>query len=153
MRVVLLTKGGAVMEKKKVGVKINNIEYTLLTDEPEEYVQRVAVLVNKRMQQVMDDNPRLSTAMTAVLTAINLADDFLKNESVLDNLRVEMKGYMEEAKSVGTELESKRLEAEKLREDVHKLQIELTRCQTELSGARKTPGTTGAAGGTSVGKY
>ena len=126
------------MESKKVEVKINNIEYTLLSNEPEEYVQRVAVLVNKRMQQISDGSPQLSTAMKAVLTAINLADDYLKNESVLDNLRVELKGYAEEAKSVGAELEAKRLEVEKLREDVHKLQIELAKRETELSSVRRT---------------
>ena len=42
------------MEKRKVEVKINNIEYTLVSNEPEEYVQRVAVLVNKRMNQITE---------------------------------------------------------------------------------------------------
>lgn len=122
-------------ETKKVEVKINNIEYTLVTNEPEEYVQRVALLVNKRMNQITEGNPRLSTAMKAVLTAVNIADDFLKNESVLDNLRNELKGYVEESKGLGAELEKKQLEVEKLREDVHKLQIELAKRETELSGA------------------
>lgn len=125
------------MESKKVEVKINNIEYTLVTNEPEEYVQRVALLVNKRMNEIGEGSSQLSTAMKAVLTAINLADECLKNESVLDNLRIELKGYMEESKGLGTELEEKRLEVEKLREDVHKLQIDLAKRETELSGLRR----------------
>ncbi len=131
------------MESKKVEVKINNIEYTLVTNEPEEYVQRVALLVNKRMNEISEGSPQLSTAMKAVLTAINLADECLKNESVLDNLRVELKGYMEESKGLGSELEEKRLEVEKLREDVHKLQIDLAKRETELSGLRRTAAQTG----------
>lgn len=126
------------MESKKVEVKINNIEYTLVTNEPEEYVQRVALLVNKRMNEISEGSPQLSTAMKAVLTAINLADECLKNESVLDNLRIELKGYMEESKGISSELEEKRLEVEKLREDVHKLQIDLAKKETELSGLRRT---------------
>ena len=126
------------MESKKVEVKINNIEYTLVTNEPEEYVQRVALLVNKRMNEISEGSPQLSTAMKAVLTAINLADECLKNESVLDNLRIELKGYMEESKGISSELEEKRLEVEKLREDVHKLQIDLAKRETELSGLRRT---------------
>lgn len=126
------------MESKKVEVKINNIEYTLVTNEPEEYVQRVALLVNKRMNEISEGSPQLSTAMKAVLTAINLADECLKNESVLDNLRVELKGYMEESRGISSELEEKRLEVEKLREDVHKLQIDLAKRETELSGLRRT---------------
>lgn len=129
------------MEGKKVEVKINNIEYTLLSNEPEEYVQRVALLVNKHMNKITESSPQLSTAMKAVLTAINIADDYLKNESVLDNIRVELKGYMEEAKGLSSELESKKIEADKLREDVHKLQIELAKRETELSDARRSSGT------------
>lgn len=127
------------MESKKVEVKINNIEYTLVTNEPEEYVQRVALMVNKHMNKISEGNPQLSTAMKAVLSAINIADDYLKNEGVLDNLRVELKGYMEEARGLSTELEAKRLEVEKLREDVHKLQIELAKKETELSSLRRNP--------------
>lgn len=127
------------MEGKKVEVKINNIEYTLVSNEPEEYVQRVALVVNKHMNKITEGNPQLSTAMKAVLSAINIADDYLKCESVLDNLRVELKGYMEEAKGLSTDLEAKRLEVEKLREDVHKLQIELAKKETELSSVRRSP--------------
>ncbi len=125
------------MEGKKVEVKINNFEYTLVSNEPEEYVQRVALMVNKHMNKVSEASPQLSTAMKAVLAAINIADDYLKCESVLDNLRVELKGYMEEARGLGSELEAKRLEVEKLREDVHKLQIELAKKETELSSVRR----------------
>jgi len=110
----------------------------LVSNEPEEYVQRVALLVNKRMNQITEGNPQLSTAMKAVLAAVNIADDYLKSEEVLDNLRVELKGYMEESKGLGTELEAKKLEVEKLREDVHKLQIELAKRETELSGVRRS---------------
>ena len=106
------------MENKKVEVKINNVEYTLLTNESEEYVQRVALLVNKRMAQIQEGNKQLSTAMTAVLTSINIADELLKNEGVLDNIRLELKRYMEEAQRSGEELEAKKLEVEKLKEDV-----------------------------------
>lgn len=128
------------MESKKVEVKINNIEYTLVTNEPEEYVQRVALLVNKRMKEITEAAPQLSTAMKAVLTAINIADDCLKSESVLDNLRLELKGYMEEAKGLGSELEVKKAEADKLRDDIHKLQIELVRKETELSDIKRSAG-------------
>ncbi len=125
------------MENKRVEVKINNVEYTLVTNEPEEYVQRVALLVNKRMAQIKEGNKQLSTAMTAVLTSINIADELLKNESVLDNIRVELKRYMEEAQTSGEALEAKKLEVEKLKEDMHKLQIELAKKETELSTARR----------------
>lgn len=125
------------MDNKRVEVKINNVEYTLVTNETEEYVQRVALQVNKRMAQIQEENKQLSTAMTAVLAAINIADDLLKNEVVLDNIRAELKKYTEESRLNGEELAEKKLEVEKMKEDIHKLQIELAKKETELSAARR----------------
>ena len=125
------------MESKRVEVKINNVEYMLVTNEDEEYVQRVALLVNKRMQQILEENKQLSTAMAAVLTSINIADDYLKKDEAMDNIAKEMNDYMEQARKNGQELELKKLEVEKLKEDMHKLQIELAKKETELSAARR----------------
>lgn len=36
----------------KMEVKINNMEYVVVSNEPEEYVQRVALLVNKKISEV-----------------------------------------------------------------------------------------------------
>ena len=146
----MIPKGDIEMESKKVEVKINNIEYTLVSNEPEEYVQRVALLVNKKMNEITEKAPQLSTAMKAVLAAINIADDCLKNESVLENLRVELKGYIEEARGLGSELESKKIEVEKLRDDVHKLQIELAKRETELSDTRRASSNTSTPGSGSM---
>lgn len=133
------------MDNKRIEVKINNVEYMLVTNEPEEYVQRVALLVNKKMGQIQQQNKQLSTAMTAVLAAINIADEYLKCEEALDNLRTELKSYAEETGTKGEELASKRLEVEKLKEDVHKLQIELAKKETELSSVRRN-GPVGGSG-------
>jgi len=125
------------MENKRVEVKINNAEYVLVTNEPEEYVQRVALLVNKRMAQLQEGNKHLSTAMTAVLAAINIADDLLKSEAQLDGLREQLSRYTEDSRTAGEELAVKKLEVEKLKEDMHKLQIELAKRETELSALRR----------------
>lgn len=125
------------MENKRVEVKINNVEYMLVTNEPEEYVQRVALLVNKRMAQIQEGNKHLSTAMTAVLTAINIADDLLKSEEGQDKLRNELARYTEESGAAMEELAEKKQEVERLKDDMHKLQIELAKRETELSALRR----------------
>ena len=125
------------MENKRVEVKINNAEYVLVTNEPEEYVQRVALLVNKRMAQIQEGNKHLSTAMTAVLASINIADDLLKNEEILDNLRAELTHYTEESRAKNEELALAKQEVDKLKDDIHKLQIELAKRETELSALRR----------------
>ena len=120
----------------KMEVKINNMEYTIVSNEPEEYVQRVALLVNKRISEVKNTNGHLSTAMLAVMAGMNLADELLKNEEALSNLRSEIGGYLDEARRTSAELEEKKLEVETLKEDMHKLEIELAKRDTEIENLR-----------------
>ncbi len=117
-------------------VKINNMEYVVVSNEPEEYVQRVALLVNKKISEVKNTNGHLSTAMLSVMACMNLADELLKASDSLGNLRNEIGGYMEDAQKTGAELEEKKLEVENLREDMHKLEIELAKRDTELENLR-----------------
>lgn len=124
------------MENTKVEVKINNMEYTIVSNESEEYVQRVALLVNKKISEVKAQEKQLSTAMLAVMAAMNLADELLKSDMTVDNLRNEMGNYMDEAQKNGSELERKKLEVETLKEDLHKLEIELAKRETELENLR-----------------
>ncbi len=124
------------MENSKVEVKINNMEYTIVSNEPEEYVQRVALLVNKKISEVKAQESQLSTAMLAILAAMNLADEYIKSDMTVDNLRGEMGTYMDEAQKNGEELESKKLEVESLKEELHKLEIELAKRDTELENLR-----------------
>ncbi len=120
----------------KMEVKINNMEYVVVSNEPEEYVQRVALLVNKKISEVKNTNGQLSTAMLSVMAAMNLADEVLKANDSLNNLRTEITEYMEDARECGAELEEKKLEVETLKEDMHKLEIELAKRDTELENLR-----------------
>ncbi len=117
-------------------VKINNMEYVVVSNEPEEYVQRVALLVNKKISEVKNTNGHLSTAMLSVMACMNLADELLKATDSLNNLRNEIGGYMEDSQKTGAELEEKKLEVENLKEDMHKLEIELAKRDTELENLR-----------------
>ncbi len=120
----------------KTDVKINGMEYTVVSNEPEEYVQRVALLVNKKISEVKNSNGHLSTAMLAVMAGMNLADELLKCEDSAARMRAEMSEYMEDARKNGAELEEKKLEVENLKEDMHKLEIELAKRDTELDNLR-----------------
>ena len=124
------------MENTKMEVKINNMEYTIVSNEPEEYVQRVALLVNKKIAEVKEVSSNLSTAMLAVMAAMNLADDLLKTEAAANNMRNEISVYTDEIQGARSELENKKLEVENLREEMHKLEIELAKRDTELENLR-----------------
>lgn len=133
-------------ENTKMEVKINNMEYTIVSNESEEYVQRVALLVNKKISEVKSQNSHLSTAMLAVMAAMNLADELLKSEESASKLRTEIGEYMVESRSEKAELDEKKLEVENLKEDMHKLEIELAKRETELENLHSSHSMTRGSG-------
>lgn len=125
--------------KNKIQVKINGIEYTLISTEPEEYVQKVASMVNRKMNEVTENCPHLSTAMAAVLSAINLADNCLKADNNSEHLRTQIAEYAEELKGAKNELAEKQQELSKVTAQLQRMQIEIAKKDTLISSLRHTP--------------
>jgi cell division protein ZapA len=86
-------------QKVKTVVKIAGREYTVRAFETEEYIHKVAIYVNRRMEEVEKAQPSLSTSMTAVLTAINLGDEVLKLQAEIESLQDQLKEMEEASKS------------------------------------------------------
>ncbi len=115
------------MEKQRVKVLINGAEYTLVTSEPAEYVQRVAVRVDRAIAELRRDNNHLSTTMLSMLTSINLADQLLRTEDAADNLRKEIADYSKNEAQLNARLTEKTTKVEALERKVQELQIELAK--------------------------
>lgn len=71
---------------KKVPVKINGKEYHIACTEDEEYIQRVAYYIDRKLNQLMSANPRLDVSMASVLTSLNLADQLFKSVELIEKL-------------------------------------------------------------------
>ena len=82
--------------KNRVTVTIAGQEYTLVATEEEGYVEKVAQHVDAQMKQVLD-GARVSLVDGAVLTAVNIADEYFKEVEASENLRRQLKEYLEEA--------------------------------------------------------
>ncbi|MBM7870073.1 cell division protein ZapA [Clostridium pascui] len=63
-----------------VTVRINGVEYNLKGDEREEYLHKVAGYVDKKVRELIESNPKLSTSSASILTAINTVDEYLKKQ-------------------------------------------------------------------------
>ncbi|HMM21172.1 MAG TPA: cell division protein ZapA [Selenomonadales bacterium] len=68
------------VKKNKVTVEIYGESYAVKGDAEIEQIERVAALIDERMRRTARSNPRLSTTKIAVLTALNIADEFLRLE-------------------------------------------------------------------------
>ena len=88
--------------ENRVTVSICGNEYTLLADENAAYMEKVSELVDRKMSELMN-LAHMGRGDAAVLAAIQLADELLKSQETADNLRHQLKHYLDEAASVKSE--------------------------------------------------
>jgi len=67
-------------KERLVEIKVFGQTYTVKTDAEEEYIQEVAKYVNEKMDEVLKKTKTVSTLNVAVLTALNIADDLIKEK-------------------------------------------------------------------------
>jgi cell division protein ZapA len=127
-----------VADKNKVEVRIAGKDYTLMGAESEEYMQKVALYIDKKMNEVTRLNSKLSTSMASVLSAINVADDYFKAYESTLKLNKELKAAKDEVERL-TE-ENRRLTNENaiVSNKNTNLQLELAKREAELNEVRNS---------------
>ena len=98
--------------KNKVVVTIAGRDYTMVAVEDEAYVRKCAAHVDGQLRETM--NTRLSQADSAVLAAMNIADQYFKEQESCENLRRQVKEAMEDANRLKLELSEAKREIFKL---------------------------------------
>jgi cell division protein ZapA len=64
--------------ERLVEIKVFGQTYTVKTDAGEEHIHEIARYVNEKMDEVLKKTKSVSTLNVAILTALNIADDLLK---------------------------------------------------------------------------
>ena len=77
------------------------------------YVQKVAGHVDAKIQEVLE-GAKVSMVDGAVLAAVNIADEYFKEVEASENLRRQLKEYLEEATKTKLELSEAKREIFKL---------------------------------------
>lgn len=94
--------------KNRITITIGGRDYTLIAQEEDAYVRKVAAHVENKMEELRSTS-RLSVTDAAIMTAVNIADDYFKMVETSENLRTQLKEYLEEASKMKLELsEAKR---------------------------------------------
>jgi cell division protein ZapA len=65
-------------KERMVEIKVFGQTYTVKTDAEEDHIQEVARYVNEKMEEILKKTRSVSTLNVAILTALNIADDLLK---------------------------------------------------------------------------
>ncbi len=66
--------------ERLVEIKVFGQTYTVKTDAEEDYIQEVAKYVNEKMEEILKKTKSVSTLNVAILTALNIADDLLREK-------------------------------------------------------------------------
>ena len=80
----------------RVTVTICGEEYTFVAEESAAYMQKVGTYVGDKMNEVLG-SAKVGRTDAAVLTAANIADELFKAQEANQQLRSQIKGYLDEA--------------------------------------------------------
>ena len=95
-------------------VLIGGQVYTLKGDESEEYMQRVALYLNKKMDELKNgtDLKRMNSRMQSILLSINIVDDLFKERKNVEEEKKRVSALTNENKRLQREIEKTRQELE-----------------------------------------
>lgn len=78
--------------KNKTTVNICGREYSIVSPESNEYIQRISIQLDERMRELSDAFFSLSSLDVATLAALNLMDDYIKTRDELERISGEIDG-------------------------------------------------------------
>mgnify|MGYP000727756350 FL=1 len=103
----------------RVVVTICGEDYTFVAEESTSYMQKVGAYVGDKMNEILN-TAKVGRTDAAVLTAANIADELFKSQAAAEQLRSQIKGYLDEAG--------------KAQAEVSELKREIFRLQQKLDG-------------------
>lgn len=106
------------MPANKVRFAICGTTYTIHTTDSEEYVLSLAEKLDADMNQLMATSRTASVAAAAIITALSYLDELKKSTTGADNMRAQLRDYLEDAAKAKLAEEEARREVERLRREI-----------------------------------
>ena len=106
----------------RVVVTICGEDYTFVAEESTSYMQKVGTYVGDKMTEILN-SAKVGRTDAAVLTATNITDELFKSQAAAEQLRGQIKGYLDEAG--------------KAQAEVSELKREIFRLQQKLDGRNR----------------
>lgn len=83
-------------DKNKIRFTINGKTYTLLHDEPEEYMHRIEHYLNSKVAAASKSGIQLGEQTAIVMASISITDELFKTQKNFNTLKNEIKRMMDE---------------------------------------------------------
>ena len=82
-------------KRQRISVDIYGHQYTIVGDENSSHIRTVASLVDSKMKEISESNRYLDANKLAVLTAVNIANDFLKLKDEYNKIKKDYEDLVE----------------------------------------------------------
>ena len=120
------------MTTSKVRLEICGSSYVVNTTESAEYMQNLADRLNLDMNELMSSSKTVSITTAAVMTALSYRDELEKASGSADNMRRQIKNYLEDAATSKMAAEELRRENASLLRRIDELKRRLNSPNAEL---------------------
>ena len=113
------------MSKNRIKLNICGSECVISSDDSESYIRSIGDEVEMAMEDILTKNERISITMAAIITALSYCDESHKATGGADNLRSQIKDYLEDSTRARTESEESKRELDRLRREIQTLRSRL----------------------------
>lgn len=113
------------MAKNRIRLNICGCECALCSDDSENYIRSIGDEVQKAIDDIMAKNERVSVTLAAIYTALSYCDESHKAASSADNLRAQIKNYLEDSSHARMDSEESRRELERMKRENQTLRARL----------------------------
>lgn len=103
------------MSRNRIRLNICGAEFALTSDDSESYIHAIAEEVEAGITEMVEKNPHISITTAGIISALNYCDAQHKAEDAADNLRSQIKDYLEDSSRARTEADEARREVERLK--------------------------------------
>lgn len=116
-------------------VLIGGNVYTLSGEESEEYIQRVALYINNKLDEIQqtENAKQLNTRLLSVLLDINIADDYFKAKETVNELTQVIDEKDKEIEVLNKENESLQKNKGKMHDEITRLKTQIDNLKAELN--------------------
>ena len=122
---------------EKIKLTIAGESYSISTDDDLDYVASLGEELDRKTTAILAGNSRLSVTQAAVLTSLDCLDCFKKSLMTSENLRSQIKSYLEDAARARADFEIAKKENQKLADEIKKLTKENKKLTKELEKLSK----------------
>lgn len=99
---------------KRIEVTISGLKYAILAEDDAEYTRSIAAYVDSKIKE---NSNKFSALDSAILTALNIADEYHKEVKATESLRAQIQDFMAASAKSKLELAELRREIARLKSE------------------------------------